>query len=131
VHGDADGAALIGHRPLDGLPDPPRSIGREAVTPVGIELLHGLHQAYVALLDQVLKRQAIPAILLCDRDDEPEVLLDQLLAGFLIALLGTFGKIYLLIVGEQIALSYVGQVLREQLRSLPLTLDSRASHPLL
>src|SRR5215218_10313021 len=55
VHRHPDGAPLVGHRPLDGLPHPPGGVRGEAEALLGVELLHGLHQAYVSLLDQVLE----------------------------------------------------------------------------
>src|SRR3712207_7951487 len=51
----------------------------------GIELLDGLHQAYVALLDQVLERQPHPTVLLGYAHDEPQVLLDEPLPGTLVS----------------------------------------------
>src|SRR2546429_4143071 len=50
---NADRAGLVGDRPRDGLPDPPRGVGRELVAAPILELVHGLHQADVAFLDQV------------------------------------------------------------------------------
>src|SRR3712207_6228611 len=44
VYRNPYGAPLVGHGPLDRLPYPPRSIGREAEAPVGVELLYGLHE---------------------------------------------------------------------------------------
>ena len=57
VNRDADGPRLIGDRPGDRLPDPPRRIGRELVARV-LELVHRLHQADVAFLDQIEELQA-------------------------------------------------------------------------
>src|SRR6185503_9291385 len=53
VHRDADGARLVGNRARDRLPDPPRGVGRELVAAAVLELVYGLHQADVPLLDQV------------------------------------------------------------------------------
>src|SRR5215207_7036285 len=55
VHGDPDGAALVGHGPPDGLPYPPGGVGREAEALLGIEPFDSLHQPNVALLDQILE----------------------------------------------------------------------------
>src|SRR5205823_3474033 len=79
VHGDADGARLIGDRARDGLPDPPRGVGREFVAAAVFELVDRLHQPDVAFLDQVEELQAAVGVLLGDRDHEPEVGLDHLL----------------------------------------------------
>src|SRR5499426_547903 len=53
VHGEADGARLVGDRARDRLPDPPRGIGRELVATAILELIDRLHQADIAFLDQV------------------------------------------------------------------------------
>jgi hypothetical protein len=53
VHGDADGARLIGDRTGDRLPDPPGSVGRELKAAPVLELVDRLHQADVAFLDEV------------------------------------------------------------------------------
>ena len=42
-------------RALHGLPHPPGSIRGESTAAVGIELLDGLHETYVPLLDQILE----------------------------------------------------------------------------
>src|SRR6202000_1435350 len=53
VHGNADGARLVGDRAGDRLPDPPRLVGRELVAAAVLELVDRLHQADVAFLDQI------------------------------------------------------------------------------
>ena len=69
--GYANGAGLIGDRPIDGLADPPGGIGREAIPPPVVELLDRPHQADVALLDEIEERQAAlhvaPAMLTTSR----------------------------------------------------------------
>jgi hypothetical protein len=57
VHRNTDGARLIGDGAGDGLTDPPRRIGREFVAAAIFELVHRLHQADVALLNQVEELQ--------------------------------------------------------------------------
>jgi len=59
--------------PRDCLTDPPRCIGRELETLAPVELLDGVHQAEIALLDQVEQRQAGCLVLLGDRDDQTQV----------------------------------------------------------
>src|SRR6266436_3392001 len=90
VHGDADGARLIGERAADRLPDPPRRVGRELVAAAVLELVDRLHQADVALLNQVEELQAAVGVFLRDRDDEAQIGLHHLLLGlarFALALL--------------------------------------------
>ena len=78
VHGDPDRAGLIRDRAGDRLPDPPGGIGRELVTAAPLEFVDRFHQADIALLDQVQELQAAVVVLLGNRDDEPEIGLDQL-----------------------------------------------------
>jgi hypothetical protein len=77
VHRDADRAALVGHRAGDRLPDPPGGVGAELEAAAVFELVDRPHQAGIAFLDEVEEGQAAVAILLRDRDDEPEVALRQ------------------------------------------------------
>ena len=81
VHRDADGARLIGDGAGDGLADPPRGVGGELVAALVLELVHRLHQADVALLDQVEELQAAVRVLLRDGDHEAQVRLHQLGLG--------------------------------------------------
>ena len=79
VHRNADGARLVGDRARDGLADPPRRVGAELVAAAVFELVHRLHQADVAFLDEVEELQAAVGVLLGDRDHEAQVGLDHLL----------------------------------------------------
>src|SRR5580658_5081808 len=79
VHGDADGARLIGERAADRLPDPPGGVGRELVAAPVLKLVHRLHQPDVAFLNQVEKLQAAVCVFFGDRDDQPQVCLHHLL----------------------------------------------------
>src|SRR5829696_2846915 len=81
VRGQADGAGMVGDGAGNGLTDPPRRVGGEAVTHLGVELLDGPDQAGVPLLDQVLERHASPPVLLGDGDHKPQIRLDELLTG--------------------------------------------------
>src|SRR5499426_79199 len=81
VHGDADGAGLVGDGAGDGLADPPRGVGGEFVAATVLELVHGLHEADVAFLDQVEELEPAVRVLLGDGDDEAEVGLHHLLLG--------------------------------------------------
>src|SRR5713101_5132104 len=68
VHGDADRAGLVGDGARDRLPDPPGRVRRELVAAAVLELVHGLHEADITLLDQV-------------EELEPQVRLHHLLLG--------------------------------------------------
>ena len=81
VHRDADGARLVGDRARDRLADPPRGVGRELVAAAVFELVHRLHQADVAFLDQVEELQAAVGVLLGDRDHQAQVGLGHLALG--------------------------------------------------
>src|SRR5215218_8938960 len=117
VDGNPDGPPLLSTRPLYGLAYPPRSIGGEPKAPLGVELPNRLHKTDVALLDQIFEGQTTPTQLLGYRDNKPEVLLDESLAGSLITLLGPLGEGYLLLVGQELAFADSGEVTRNQLRS--------------
>src|SRR5262245_18944185 len=86
VHRDADRARLVGDRARDRLADPPRGIGRELVAAAVLVLLDGLHQAGVALLDEVQEREPAVAVLLGDRDHQAQVAARELALGFLVLL---------------------------------------------
>ena len=77
VHGDADGARLVGDGPADRLADPPRRVGAELVAQGRVELLHRAQQADVALLDQVEERHAAADVALRHADDQAQVGLGQ------------------------------------------------------
>src|SRR5919112_6298108 len=97
VDGNPDGLPLVGDGSLDCLTYPPRSVRGEAEAEVRVELLDGPHEADVALLDQILKGQAMPPRLLGYGDDELQVLLDESLAGGLVTHLSPLGEVYLLL----------------------------------
>src|ERR671916_1620343 len=117
VDGNPDGPPLVSNRSLYGLTYPPRSIGGEPKAPVGVELPNRLHKTDVALLDQIFEGQTTPTRLLGYRDNKPQVLLDESLAGSLITLLSPLGEVYLLLVGQELALADSGKVTRNQLRN--------------
>src|SRR5215211_4434650 len=118
VGGNPDGPPLFSNRSLYSLTYPPRSIGGEPKAPVGVELPNRLHKTDVALLDQIFEGQTTPTRLLGYRDNKPQVLLDESIAGSLITLLGPLGEVYLLLVGQELAFADSGKVARNQLRSL-------------
>ena len=84
VHGDADGAGMIGDGAGNGLANPPGRVGAELVAAPVLVLVHGAHQAGVAFLDDVQERQAAVAVFLGDGDDEPQVAAGELALGVLV-----------------------------------------------
>src|ERR687897_863925 len=112
VDGNPDGPPLLSNRPLHRLTYPPRSIGGEPKAPVGVELFNRPHKTDVALLDQILEGQTTPTRLLGYRDNKPQVLLDESLAGSFVTLLGPLGEVYLLLVGQELALVDSSEVTR-------------------
>src|SRR5205807_2482314 len=73
--------------PGDGLADPPGGVGGELEALAPVEHLDGVHQAQIALLDEVEEQQARRLVLLGDRDDQTKVGLDERALGAL-AILG-------------------------------------------
>src|SRR5208337_3325642 len=81
VHGNTDGARLIGNSAGDGLADPPGRIGRKLVAAAPLELVHGLHQADIAFLNEVQKLQPAIGVFLGDGNNESQVRFNQFLLG--------------------------------------------------
>src|SRR5690606_10054670 len=81
VHRDTDGARLVGDRAGDRLANPPGGVGRELVTATVFELVHRLHQADVAFLNQVEELQPAVGVLLGNRDHQTQVGLAHFLLG--------------------------------------------------
>ncbi len=78
---DTDRASLVRDGAGDGLTDPPRRVGRELVATAVLELVDGLHQADVALLDQIQELQTTVRVLLRDRNDETQIGFDEFALG--------------------------------------------------
>src|SRR4029077_1045761 len=78
VDRDTNRARLIGDRPRNRLPDPPRGVRAELVAALVLELVDRLHEADVPLLNQVEELETAVRVLLRDRDDEAEVRFDEL-----------------------------------------------------
>ena len=83
MHRDANRSRLVGDGAGNGLTNPPRRVGRELIAPAVLELVHGLHQADVALLDQIQELQAAVRVLLRNADHQSQVRLNQLALGVL------------------------------------------------
>jgi hypothetical protein len=77
VHGEPDDACLLRDAAGDRLPHPPGGVRRELVALRVVELLDRTDQAGVALLDQVQHGHLGPAVLAGDRDDQPQVGVDE------------------------------------------------------
>src|SRR5678809_964777 len=74
---DTDGPCLIGNRAGNSLANPPGGIGTELVAALVLKLIHGLHQANIAFLDQVKELKAPVRIFLGDTDNETKIRLNQ------------------------------------------------------
>ena len=96
VDGQADRPALVGERAGDRLANPPGRVRRKLEAELVVELLDRADQAEVALLDQVEQRHAGLRVVARDRHHEPEVRLDQLALGGLVALVLAAGELALL-----------------------------------
>jgi hypothetical protein len=83
------------------VPNPPGRVGRKLGFAAPVVLVDGLDEAQGALLDQVEQVDAAAAVRLRDRDDEPEVGLDQPLARAAVAGLDALGELNFLRPGEE------------------------------
>ena len=82
----ADDAALFGQRLQDRLADPPYGIRNKFEAARFVELLGGLDQSQIPLVDQVRQRQALVLVLFRNGNHEPKVGASQFFEGFLVAL---------------------------------------------
>ena len=73
MDGYPDDAALVGEALDDGLPDPPRTVGRKTAAASVVEALDRLDEADVAFVDEVQQRQAAVLVVLRYRDDQAEI----------------------------------------------------------
>src|SRR3984893_5659515 len=122
VDGDPDRARLVSERTGDRLADPPGRVGRRLEALAIVELLRRADEADGALLNQVEKRQPLVAVVLGDRDHQPQVRLDQLLLGVESAALDPLGEIDLLLSAQQ---PHLADAPEEQLQRVgsPLRLE--------
>src|SRR4051812_20602814 len=109
VHRDADRAGVVGDGALHRLADPPGRVGRELVAAAPVELLDGAVEAERALLDQVEKGDAEPAVALRDRDDETQVRLDHAALGEAVAALDRLRERDLFVRRQQLVAADVGE----------------------
>ena len=103
MHGDADGARLLGDRPVDRLADPPGGIGAELETAPRVELADRTQKSHVALLDQVEEVDAASQIALGHADHQPQIGVDQGVIGVHGALVSRIQLVLELMVGGQVA----------------------------
>src|SRR5579863_4378217 len=73
VHGNANGARLIGDRAGDSLADPPGRVGRELEALGVVELLYRANQPDVAFLNQVQQAHAAADVLLRDAHHQAQI----------------------------------------------------------
>ena len=110
MHRQADGLPLVGQGPLDGLLDPPGGIGGELGALGRVEAVDRAHQAHVALVDHVEERQPHAVVVLGDLHDQPQVGLDHLLPGGLVALVDALRQRGLLGKREQRGLADLAEI---------------------
>ena len=126
MDGDPDRARLVRERAGDRLANPPGRVGRELEPLAVVELLRSTDEADGALLDQVEKRQPLVAIVLRDRDHQPQVRLDHLLLGVQVPPPDPLGELNLLLGAQQ---PHPADALEEQLQTVgrPLRLEIQRS----
>jgi hypothetical protein len=148
VDREPDGATRVGDASGDRLADPPGRVGGELESLAPVELLDGVHQSEVALLDEVEEGESRCLVLLRDRHHEPEVRLHELTLGLLalsrhpsefalagrgealaagvefldgfLAGLDGLGETDLVVLGEERVLTDVGQVEPDEILIIPV-----------
>ena len=115
VDRDPDRARFISESAGDRLTDPPGRVGRELEPLAVVELLRRADKTDRALLDQVEKRQPLVAVVLRDRDDQPQVRLDHLLFRVQLPALDPLGEIDLLLGAQQ---PHLADALHQQLKGI-------------
>src|SRR5260221_5516302 len=85
MHWQADQPALLGDGARDRLANPPGCVGGEAIAACVIEFFDRTHQADVALLHQIHKRERATEILFRNTYYQPEAGLNQATARFVAA----------------------------------------------
>ena len=80
---EANGAACVGDAASNSLTDPPCGVRGELEALAPIEFFDSVHEAKVALLDQVEQRQARGLVFFGDRHNQSKVRLDELALSFL------------------------------------------------
>ncbi len=81
MHGDSNGAGLVGDGSGDGLPDPPGGVSGELKTFCVVELVNRFDEPEVPLLNQIEELHSPADITLGDADNEAQVRLGEPLFG--------------------------------------------------
>ena len=101
MHGDADGAGLIGDGAGDGLTNPPSSVGGELKTLGVVELFNSLDQTQITLLNQIEELHTTTHVTLGDGDHQTQVGLGQTLLSRVVALDDAHSQCGLLLGSQQ------------------------------
>ena len=117
MDGKADGPRLVDDGPFDRLLDPPGCVGAELEAALVLELFHGPDQSEVAFLDDVGELQSPVDVLFADGDDEPQIGLDHLGPGLLVALGDPFGQFLLLFKGEKRGFSDLLEIILDRIEA--------------
>ena len=123
VHRHADRPRLVRECTRDGLADPPRRVRRELEAAAPVELLDRADETERSLLDEIEEREALIAVVLRDRDDEPQVRLDHALLRIHVAALDALGELDLLCGGQELVPARLAQ---EELQRVGGRLDGRS-----
>ena len=111
VERQAHDARLLGQSLEDRLTDPPHGIGDELEAAGLVELLGGLDQPEVALVNQVGEAQSLILVLLGYGHHETQVGFGELLERFLVSFLNSLGEFHLLLDRDKLLLADFLQVL--------------------
>ena len=94
--------ALLGQGLQDALANPPYGIGDKLETARLVELLSGLDEAEVTLVDQVGKAQTLVLVLLGHTDHETQIRTSQLLQGYAVTLADALCQFYFFLHRNQV-----------------------------
>ena len=110
MHRQADGFGLIGQGALDGLLDPPGTVGGKFAAFGRVEPFHRLHQPDVPLADQIQQGQPEVLVIMGDFDHQAQIGLDHLFPRLLVAFSDARRQHNLLLRGQELDLADFAQV---------------------
>ena len=110
VQRQAHDARLLGQRLKDRLANPPHGVGDELEAAGFVELLGGLDQSEVALVDQVREAQSLILVLFGHGHHEAQVGFGELFERFLVSFLDSLGEFHLLLDRDELLLADFLQV---------------------